>query len=81
VTSRGNGPRRSLVQVARRVAVTAAVLAAAVTAVTAVGFGYNLATGGQASRPPRIRLPETSALRLVPGLRTRARLRDGGRNE
>ena len=78
MTSRGNGPRRSLVQVARRVAVTAAVLAAAVTAAS---FGCNLATGGQASRPPRIRLPETSALRLVPGLRTRARLRDGGRNE
>jgi len=78
VISRGNGPRRSLVRVARRVAVTAAVLAAAVTAAS---FGYNLATGGQASRPPCIRPRETSALRLVPGLRARARLRDGGQNE
>ncbi len=47
--NRGNGPRPGLARVARRVAVTLVVF---VVAVTAASFGYNLASGGQAPRPP-----------------------------
>lgn len=48
MTNRGKASRRGVVRVGRRVAVTALVLAAALTVAS---FGYNLATDGQASRP------------------------------